>query len=58
MAIFYKDKEITSIYRGNRTISAIYQGAKLVWEAVRSCFGKGFWTNEKPWNNQDAWDND
>lgn len=42
MAIFKKDKEIISVYYGTRIIAAIYDGAKLVWEAVRSCFGKSF----------------
>jgi hypothetical protein len=57
MAIFKKDKEITSVYYGTRIIAAIYDGAKLVWEAVRSCFGKGFWVNESSWDNDEGWKN-
>ena len=30
---------------------------KLVWELVSSCFGSGYWNNEKPWKNDDAWRN-
>lgn len=53
--IYNKGREITEIYQGNKTIKAVYKGAQLVWQAVRSCFGKGFWINEKPWNNQEGW---
>lgn len=57
MAIFKKDKEITSINYGARAIAAIYNGTVLIWEAIRSCFGKGFWVNESSWNNEDGWKN-
>lgn len=57
MAGFYKGKEIANVYHKNRVINAIYKGAVLVWEAVRSCFGKGFWVNEQPWDNEDGWKN-
>lgn len=57
MAIFYKEKEVTAIYLGKKAVSAVYRGAKLVWQAIRSCFGKGYWINECPWNNEDAWVN-
>lgn len=57
MGIFLKDKEITAVYYGERAIAAVYKGAKLVWEAIRSCFGKGFWVDAYPWDNGDAWQN-
>ncbi len=38
-------------------VTEIYRGARLVWSAIKSCFGKGFWVNEKPWLNNDAWRN-
>lgn len=57
MAIFYKDKKISAVYYGTKTIAAIYKGALLVWEAVRSCFGKGYWINELPWDNEEGWTN-
>lgn len=56
--MLYKgQKEITAIYKGIKAISAIYKGAKLVWQAIRSCFGSGFWVNEKPWINEEGWKN-
>lgn len=50
-------KEITAVYIGQRTISAIYKGGRLVWQAVRSCFGAGLWRNDKPWRNDEGWRN-
>lgn len=47
--------EIDAVYLGNRALTAIYQGVRLVWQAVRSCFGAGFWVNEKPWLNEEGW---
>lgn len=57
MAVFIKDKEVVAIYRGSKVITRIYRGVNLVWEAVRSCFSKGFWVNTLPWVNDDAWRN-
>ena len=39
-------------------VQEIYKGARLVWTMVRSCFGRGYWINEKPWLNTDAWRNE
>ncbi len=56
--MIYKDgKEIVSIFKDSRTISAVYKGSKLVWQAIRSCFGSGFWVNVKPWLNNEGWKN-
>lgn len=55
--IFFGDKEITLVQLGNKVITQIYLGAKLVWEAIRSCFGAGFWKNEAPWSNTEGWKN-
>lgn len=57
MAIFKNNKEISAVYYGEKAIQAIYKGAMLVWEAIRSCFGKGYWINADSWNNEDAWKN-
>lgn len=55
--IYKGGKEISGIYIANRAITAMYKGSLLVWEAIKSCFGKGFWINGKPWNNQNGWRN-
>lgn len=50
-------KEIVARFHGQRSLAATYHGLKLVWQAVRSCFGKGIWRNDKPWINSDKWKN-
>lgn len=55
--IFFGDKEITLVQLGNKVITQIYLGAKLVWEAIKSCFGAGFWKNDAPWSNVEGWKN-
>lgn len=60
----YKDnsfKEIINIVVNGKTITTIYSYInntfKIIWQAVRSCFGSGVWLNERPWINTDAWKN-
>lgn len=36
-------------------VNEIYRGAQLVWMAVRSCFGRGYWIQDKPWIDNDTW---
>lgn len=59
MAIWRNGKEITGIYRKGKNIQEVWKyidGAwRMVWQAVRSCFGAGFWRGDKPWIGSDAW---
>jgi len=55
--LYVVNKEITQIFKGSKNIIAVFKGDKLVWEAINSCFGKGYWINLKPWNNEDGWKN-
>ena len=55
--ILFNGKEINFISIGNKALSAIYQGTRLVWIAVRSCFGSGIWIETKPWLNEEKWKN-
>lgn len=48
-------KELVSRYFGLRPIAAVYKGLRLVWEAVRSCYGSGRWRSDKPWKSDDRW---
>lgn len=57
MAIFIKDKEITSIKAKNKNITFIYKGSQLIWEEIRSCYGKSYYINNYPWSNEDGWKN-
>lgn len=49
------DKEMRVRYHGSRVITAVYKGAKLVWEAISSCFGSGMWLNLRAWKDTDGW---
>lgn len=47
--------DISSVRVGTKVVSAIYIGAVLVWQAIRSCFGSGYWINGSPWKNDEGW---
>ena len=48
-------KEMELRYLGTKAIEAVYKGAVLIWQAVSSCFGAGYWDNEKGWRAADGW---
>jgi hypothetical protein len=50
-------KEVSPLYKGGVTFQAAYKGLHLMWEGIRSCFGSGFWVNNKPWSNVEGWKN-
>lgn len=56
--IYRNEKQITGVYRGNIIITAVYRGARLIWELIKSCFGRGYWVNEAPYLNEDGWKNE
>ena len=51
-------KEVVDIHHGGKAGTSLYKGRRLVWEAVKSCFGRGMWIDTKPWTNSDGWRND
>ena len=55
--IYWKDKEIVGITVARKAVTAVYWGARLVWQAVRSCFGSGRWVSAKPWLGAEKWKN-
>lgn len=55
--IYVNGKEISAIAVGTRIITEVYHGASLVWQAIRSCFGAGYWIQEYPWVDDDPWAN-
>lgn len=65
MIVNDKGKQLVNLVvqtpKGFKRVTAIYhivQGkAKIVWQAVRSCFGSGMWLNEKPWINEESYIN-
>lgn len=53
--IYKGRKEISGFFIGRRVITAIYKGKELIWQAVKSCFGAGYWIEDKPWYGDEAW---
>ena len=57
MSIYVNKKEINQIFCNNKAIMVLYRGTVVVWEAINSCFGRGYWINTKGWVNKDGWRN-
>ena len=55
--LYVNKREIVALFKSKKTIQAVYKGMYLVWQGIRSCFGSGFWANEKPWVNEEPWKN-
>ena len=53
--IKFGKKDTEQIFSGKKPIAFVYQGARLVWQAISSCFGSGSWSEDKPWSESDAW---
>jgi hypothetical protein len=51
------DTKLSKVVFNNKAVLSIYLGTKLLWEAINSCFGKGYWINNKTWSNTDKWRN-
>lgn len=48
-------KELASIMLNGHLVDSLYRGGRLVWQAVRSCFGSGIWIGRKPWIGKEKW---
>ena len=49
--------EIIALYKQGKPLQATYKGVHLIWQGIRSCFGGGFWINDKPWLDEEGWKN-
>ena len=49
--------ELVARRKGSLVAQAVYRGLRLVWMAVRSCFGSGIWVPTKPWIGTENWKN-
>lgn len=47
--------DIVEIHYQGKNVVSKYYGLHLVWEAVKSCYGKGYWIETKPWLDDDKW---
>lgn len=55
--MIYKNGKELNVNLSKVVITSLHKGSILIWEAINSCFGKGFWVNQKPWINKDGWKN-
>lgn len=53
--LIYNNKEISVIFYKDKPIQSVYHLGRLVWQSVRSCFGGGYWRNDKPWMSKEPW---
>ena len=51
------NNNITGLTAFGKVISKVAYGSKIVWELIRSCFGSGYWVNNRSWINSDGWKN-
>lgn len=49
------ERELIERRKGNRIAVEVRRGLLLVWQYIRSCFGAGYWRDEKPWVDSDGW---
>jgi hypothetical protein len=50
-------REITEIKSNGRVITYIKQAMRTLYEAILSCFSKGYWINDAPFLNDNEWKN-
>lgn len=50
-------KKIAVLMQNGIKKSVLWRGGKVIWMAVRSCFGSGIWKSEKPWLSEEKWKN-
>jgi len=53
--IINKKKSISAIRFQEKTIAVVYKASQVIWQAIRSCFGAGYWVGDKPWLGDEAW---
>lgn len=55
MAIHIQNKETAKIVANQKIISVVMKAGRIVWQAIRSCFGSGMWIPTKPWLYNEGW---
>ena len=48
---------VAAAHIGSRAVEMISYGSRVVWYAIRSCFGAGYWDNTRKWDNMEGWKN-
>lgn len=59
MGIYQGNTETTGIHSNGKSAQEVWNYVNGVWrmvyQAIRSCFGAGFWRGDKPWIGSDGW---
>lgn len=55
MGIATSDGRWLRVVIGGRYVSRMVTAGKVIYQAVRSCFGAGYWQGTKPWIGKDGW---
>ena len=55
--IHTENKDISRLNAFSKVVAYTRVGSNLVWQAIKSCFGLGYFVNNKEWSNTDAWKN-
>ena len=58
MTIRKENRNISTIVYNNRLISFIYRGSRLIYELITKalcCFSNGYWEDQYPWVDDEAW---
>lgn len=53
--IVHQGRDIIGFMFNGKAILEIRKGTRLVWQAIRSCFGSGRWMGSRPWIGTDKW---
>lgn len=56
--IHINNHEITGVYCRLNDIVKVYSGLNLVWSKITeilSCYSNGYWMDEYPWVDDNAW---
>lgn len=53
--IHHNKKQVGFSYFLKKSVSLVYHYGQLAYQAVRSCFGAGYWRGDKPWIGDEAW---
>lgn len=48
-------KRVERAWIGGKPVAMLLTATRKVWEAVRSCFGSGFWREAKAWSETEKW---
>lgn len=55
--IYKEGRKVSALYYLGKAVQKVYSIGKVVWQALRGCFGSGQWENGEAWENEQEWNN-